>query len=146
MSHVPGTRPEPDGFPYEDNKSYRQYGEPNREALVMFPHQSPVPAIDAAQVPDGGYLLDVREPVEWQAGHAPGAHHIPLGELPYRADEVPQDCQVHVICKVGGRSAQAAQVLNANGWDTVNVDGGMMAWAAAGRPMVSEDGQPPEVV
>ncbi len=112
----------------------------------MFLHQPPVPAVDAADVPEDGYVLDVREPAEWLAGHAPGAHHIPLGELPQRAAEVPQGRQVHVMCKVGGRSARAAQFLNENGWDTVNVDGGMMAWAAAGRPMSSEDGRPPEVL
>ena len=41
----------------------------------------PVPQIPAAEVPPGAYLLDVREYEEWDAGHAPGAVHIPLGEL-----------------------------------------------------------------
>lgn len=59
---------------------------------------------------------------------------------------MPADSEVYVVCKVGGRSAQAVQYLNAQGRKAVNVDGGMLAWAEAGRPMVSETGQPPAVV
>jgi rhodanese-related sulfurtransferase len=109
----------------------------------MFLHQPPVPAVDAADVPSDAYLLDVREAAEWQCEHVAGAQHIPLSELLRRVGEVPRDRQVHVICKVGARSAQAAQFLNGNGWDAVNVDGGMLAWVAAGRPVVSETGWPP---
>jgi rhodanese-related sulfurtransferase len=109
----------------------------------MFPHQPPVPAVDAAAVPDGAYLLDVREPDEWQAGHIEGAQHIPLGELLARVAEIRRDRRVHVVCKVGARSAQATQFLNANGWDAVNVTGGMLAWAAANRPVTSENGARP---
>jgi rhodanese-related sulfurtransferase len=112
----------------------------------MFPHQPSGPAVGAAGVPDDAYLIDVREPDEWVAGHAAAAHHIPLGQLMSRLREVPQDRRVHIVCKVGGRSAQAAQFLNANGWDAVNVDDGMLGWVAAGRPMVSETGRSPAVV
>ena len=62
-----------------------------------------------------------------------------------RVGEVPQDRDVYVICKVGGRSEQAVRYLNQQGRTTVNVAGGMMAWAAAGRPMVSEAGGRPFV-
>lgn len=112
----------------------------------MFHHQPPIPAVDASRVPDDAHLLDVRENDEWVAGHVDGAQHIPLSELLQRVSEVPQDRQIHVVCKVGGRSAQATQFLNANGWDAVNVDDGMLGWAAAGRKMTSETGEPPEVV
>jgi rhodanese-related sulfurtransferase len=104
-----------------------------------------VPEIDARAVPDDAFLLDVREHDEWRAGHAPTAVHIPLGELQVRADEVPAEHTVYVICRVGGRSAHAAAWLNHIGRDAVNVGGGMNAWAAAGRPMVSEAGQEPFV-
>ena len=101
----------------------------------------------AAQVEDGAYLLDVREPDEWTAGHAPGAHHMPMMEVPARMAEVPTDAEVVVVCRSGGRSGQVTSYLMGNGWDNVrNLDGGMQSWAAAGRDMVSENGQPARVL
>ena len=96
-------------------------------------------------LPDGLHVLDVREQLEWDHGHIDGAQHIPLSELGGRLDEVPQD-QTLVVCKVGGRSARAVAWLAQHGRDVVNLDGGMLDWAAAGRPMVSETGRPPQVV
>jgi rhodanese-related sulfurtransferase len=105
-----------------------------------------VPAVDAAGVPDDAYLLDVRELDEWVAGHAPQASHMPLGELPVRAEEIPRDREVYVVCRVGGRSAQAVAALNDAGWRATNVRDGMRGWEAAGRPMVGEaDGARPYV-
>jgi rhodanese-related sulfurtransferase len=101
--------------------------------------------VAAAAVPDGAWLLDVREDDEWEAGYAPGARHIPLGELGARSAEVPQDQIVYVICRSGVRSARAAQALAAAGWEAVNVAGGMQDWAAAGRPMATDSGAPPFV-
>jgi rhodanese-related sulfurtransferase len=96
-------------------------------------------------LPEGLQVLDVREPVEWAHGHIAGATHIPLRDLPARLSEVPEG-QTLVVCKVGGRSAQAVGYLVAHGHDAVNLDGGMLEWEAAGRPMVSDTGQPPQVV
>ncbi|HZU56507.1 MAG TPA: rhodanese-like domain-containing protein [Actinocrinis sp.] len=107
--------------------------------------QSPTPAVDVASLPAGAYLIDVRESDEWQAGHAPEAVHLPLSELVGRVEEVPADRDVYVICKVGGRSEQAVRYLNQSGRTTVNVSGGMLAWHAAGKPMVSESGGQPFV-
>ncbi|TQL97639.1 rhodanese-related sulfurtransferase [Actinoallomurus bryophytorum] len=104
-----------------------------------------LPSVAASAVPDDGFLLDVRENDEWQAGHAPDAVHIPLSELNDRAREVPNDRDVYVICRAGSRSAQAVAAFNNAGWKTSNVDGGMHAWEAAGRPMVSESGTDPFV-
>ena len=100
----------------------------------------------AAAVESGAFLLDVREPDEWQAGHAPGAKHIPLGELSARIDEVPTDRRVVAICRVGGRSEKATIALNNAGLDVVNLVGGMRAWAAAGQPVVTDDGSPGSVI
>lgn len=99
-----------------------------------------LPAVDAASVPSDGFLLDVREDDEWAAGHAEGALHMPMGEVVARIGEVPGDRRVHVVCRVGGRSAQVAQYLIAQGVDAVNVDGGMLSWARAGRPLVVDGG------
>ncbi|WP_017539859.1 rhodanese-like domain-containing protein [Nocardiopsis halophila] len=104
-----------------------------------------VPVVEVGTVPEDGYVLDVREQDEWRAGHAPQAVHIPLHDLAQRAGEVPRDRQVYVVCRVGGRSAQAVQALNEAGWKTANVAGGMQAWALAGRPMEAEDGAEPRV-
>ncbi len=105
-----------------------------------------MPAVGAADVPTGAYLLDVRESEEWVAGHAPDAHHLPMMEIPARLDEVPVDRDVVVVCRMGARSAQVVAYLRSQGRDNaVNLDGGMIAWARAGRPMVSEDGGVPQV-
>ena len=109
----------------------------------MFP--PPVPSVDPDRIPTDAVLLDVREPDEWQAGHVPGALHIPLADLPVRLDEVPAVDGLVVICRSGARSARAVAWLNQNGHDAVNFDGGMMAWAASGREIVSETGEAPAV-
>ena len=108
-----------------------------------------VPTVALSGVPDplpeGLTVLDVREGFEWDAGHIEGAVHVPLGELPQRLDEVPSG-QTLVVCKVGGRSGQATAWLSQQGYDVVNLDGGMLEWEAAGRPMGAEGGTPPQVV
>jgi rhodanese-related sulfurtransferase len=106
-----------------------------------------VPTVDAGQVADDAYLLDVREHDEWQAGHHPDAHHVPMMEIPTRAGEIPTDRDVVVVCRVGGRSAQVVAYLRQNGFENVyNLDGGMFALAAAGRPVVGEDGSAGHVI
>jgi rhodanese-related sulfurtransferase len=103
------------------------------------------PQVPAAEVPADVLLVDVREPDEWTAGHAPGAMHIPLGQLGARYTEIPQDARVYLICRAGSRSNQAALALAGAGWDVVNVSDGMTGWAAAGRPMTNESGTTPYV-
>jgi rhodanese-related sulfurtransferase len=109
-----------------------------------------VPTVTADQVPvpvpEQLVVLDVREDDEWQAGHIEGAVHIPLSELPARATEISGAAQVLCVCKGGGRSARATMLLRQSGVEAVNLDGGMHGWAAAGHPMLSGTGQPPEVI
>jgi rhodanese-related sulfurtransferase len=110
---------------------------------------SPVPACSVADVPQGAVLLDVRENDEWAAGHAPTAVHVPIGQVVARLDEIAAalpDRPVRVVCRSGGRSAQVTAYLRQAGWDAVNIDGGMQAWAAAGRPMVTDSNAPPRVI
>jgi rhodanese-related sulfurtransferase len=99
-----------------------------------------VPEVAAADVPANAYILDVREHDEWDAGHIDASTHIPLGELMSRVNEVPTDRQVVVTCRVGGRSARAAAYLRQLGRDAVNLDGGVLAWTRAGRPLVADSG------
>ncbi|HEV7451198.1 MAG TPA: rhodanese-like domain-containing protein [Pseudonocardiaceae bacterium] len=110
---------------------------------------SPVPAVSVSKVPGNTVLLDVRENDEWAAGHAPGAVHVPMEQVPQRLDELAAafpDRPVHVVCRSGGRSARITAYLAQAGWDAVNVEGGMRAWAAAGRPMVAESSAAPKVL
>jgi rhodanese-related sulfurtransferase len=97
--------------------------------------------VDVPSTFDGSVvLLDVREDDEWQRGHAPGALHIPMGEVPSRIGEISPDATLFVVCQVGGRSQRVAQYVARNGYTPSNVAGGMLAWAAAGRPVVTDDG------
>ncbi len=81
------------------------------------------------------FVLDVREPDEWNRGHIEGATHIPLGQLQERVGEVPLDQKVLCVCAVGGRSSMATQFLVSQGRDAMNLEGGMQAWEAASRPV-----------
>lgn len=103
---------------------------------------SDMPQVSVRDLPDDAVMIDVREQDEWDAGHAPGAIHLPLSTLPARVGEVPRDGQVDIMCKAGGRSARAVMFLREQGVDARNVDGGMLAWQAAGKQMVSEHGEP----
>ena len=108
--------------------------------------QQITPQDAARRIEDGAFLLDVREPDEWTAGHAPGATHVPLGELNARVDELPKDRPIVAVCRVGGRSGKATEALVNAGYDAVNLDGGMQAWEAAGQPVVTDDGSPGTVI
>ena len=102
------------------------------------PEATQIPAEEAiAQVADSAWLLDVREPDEWNRGHAPDAHLIPMGSVMDRIDEIPTDSRVVVVCHSGHRSWQVTKYLAENGYDAVNVAGGMEAWQSAGGVVVA---------
>ncbi|CAN5637317.1 rhodanese-like domain-containing protein [soil metagenome] len=84
---------------------------------------------------EGAWVLDVRQPDEYEDGHVPGAHLIPLDQLSTRHTEVPTDREVYVVCGSGGRSAAAAEALNGAGYRAVNVAGGTKGWIEAGNPV-----------
>jgi rhodanese-related sulfurtransferase len=105
-----------------------------------------VTAAEAVEaVRNGAYLLDVREQHEWDAGHAPDAHLLPMSELGARVDEIPDDREVLVVCHLGGRSAQVTAALRHHGLDAVDVLGGMVAWRDAEGELASESGAEPAV-
>jgi rhodanese-related sulfurtransferase len=109
-----------------------------------------VPEVSADEarslVHGGALLLDVREPDEWAAGHAPDAQFIPLGEVAARTSEIARDASIVVVCRVGGRSARATAFLRSEGYDAVNLTGGMRAWAASGHDVVVDGGAPGTVI
>jgi rhodanese-related sulfurtransferase len=112
-------------------------------------HGQRIEEVDVLAASEGSahtLLLDVREADEWQAGHAPAAVWIPLGELDRARMELPINRRIVCVCKVGGRSARATEALTQMGFDAVNMTGGMKAWAANGLPVVRDDGSAGEVI
>lgn len=104
-----------------------------------------VATVAPADIPEAATLLDVREPEEWTAGHAPHAVHLPMSQIQARLDEVPAG-PLAVVCRVGGRSAQVTAFLAQRGHEAVNVAGGMLAWEAEGRPLTVEGDGPARIV
>jgi len=68
-----------------------------------------IPTVGVPDVADDAIILDVREPDEWSAGHAPGAVHVPLMDLPARLGDLPDvdGATLAVVCRSGGRSSRA---------------------------------------
>lgn len=93
---------------------------------------------EAIDLHDGGaFVLDVREPDEYAAGHIEGSTLIPLGQLASRTAEVPRDRTVLVVCRSGNRSAEGRDILLGAGFeDVTSLAGGVSDWAAAGQPLV----------
>jgi rhodanese-related sulfurtransferase len=116
----------------------------NRDAPTTAPVPNTVPGPEvsvavAAELHDAGaFVLDVREPYEYAAGHIAGATLIPLGQLATRLSEVPRDRAVVVVCRTGHRSAQGRDILADAGLTAVtSMSGGMTDWLAAGHPIVT---------
>jgi rhodanese-related sulfurtransferase len=111
------------------------------------PRMTQIPSVPVSDVHDHAMILDVREPDEWAAGHAPGALHIPLGDLPARMAELPDPDAgtIAVTCRGGGRASRAVAWLQQQGFDVANLDGGMKAWHAAGKPLVADGEGAPSV-
>ena len=85
-----------------------------------------------------GVLIDVCEPAEHQAGHAPGCRNIPLGQLDQRLADLPKDknTPVLVMCQSGMRARRAAAQLRKQGYvNAAAVNGGLRAWREAGLPV-----------
>lgn len=81
------------------------------------------------------FLLDVRQPQEYQLGHIPGAKLIPLGSLGSRLNEVPKDREIVCICVTGHRSVPAVNKLTAVGIEARSLNDGMIAWQIGRRPV-----------
>lgn len=95
---------------------------------------SPAKAKEAQD--QGAVLIDVRESHEYRAGHAPGAKHISVQVIERRLGEIPKERQIVVMCQSGMRSQRAADILSRNGYQVLNVSGGMIGWQRAGQKVV----------
>jgi rhodanese-related sulfurtransferase len=80
----------------------------------------------------GASLLDVRESSEWKSGHAPGAIHVPLGDIDKAPRRLPKGRPVVVMCASGMRSRTAAKHLRSLGYDAASLAGGIAGWQRAG--------------
>lgn len=104
------------------------------------------PDVPVSAVTEETPLLDIREQDEWDRGHAPTAVHVPMSELPVRLDELApfldRDEPLVVTCRSGGRVQRVLPYLEQHGYEVANLEGGMLAWAQAGRPLEGSDGEP----
>jgi rhodanese-related sulfurtransferase len=88
----------------------------------------------------GAQLVDVREEYEHEAGRIAGARHIELDQLAEQAPAIDRERPVVFYCRVGSRSALAAQAFRAAGYDAYNLAGGLAAWVASGLEIEPEGG------
>ncbi|RKQ91428.1 rhodanese-related sulfurtransferase [Solirubrobacter pauli] len=85
-------------------------------------------------------LIDVREAYEWNEGRIPGARHLELGQVDAQADTIHRETPVVFYCRVGGRSAMAANAFRQAGYDAYTMTGGLLEWDAQGLPLEPEGG------
>jgi rhodanese-related sulfurtransferase len=97
----------------------------------------PIPAINAPDLSEKlkngkrPLVIDVRQPEEYRIGHITGAKLIPLGELKRRMKELPQNREIVCVCASGNRSGSATRMLVGEGYQAVNLKGGMLSWRRA---------------
>ncbi|MGQ9908539.1 MAG: rhodanese-like domain-containing protein [Candidatus Flexifilum sp.] len=97
-----------------------------------------VNASEAKQLIDSDknvFILDVRQPNEFEGGHIQGAKLIPLNELPNSLDKLPKDKTILCVCRSGARSGAAARQLANAGFNAINLSGGMIGWQMAKLPI-----------
>ncbi|HEX8958844.1 MAG TPA: rhodanese-like domain-containing protein [Solirubrobacterales bacterium] len=92
------------------------------------------------RVAEGAQLVDVRDDHEWEAGHIPGAIHIPLPQLGERVGEIDRERPVVLYCRGGSRCEMATEALAAAGFDAAKLEGGVGGWSGQGLALEPEDG------
>src|SRR6202000_3270878 len=98
------------------------------------PRKEAPPAEAGEMLAGGAQLIDVRADHEWEAGHLPGAVHIPLAELPQHLDEIDKDRPVILYCRGGNRSSMATAALAEAGYDASKLLEGAVGWEEEGLP------------
>jgi rhodanese-related sulfurtransferase len=84
---------------------------------------------------DDAVVVDVRETYEREAGHIEGSRHIELERLASQAETLPRDKTIVFHCRLGSRSAMAAQAFRASGYDAWSMAGGLQRWHDEGLPV-----------
>jgi hydroxyacylglutathione hydrolase/adenylyltransferase/sulfurtransferase len=90
---------------------------------------------------DGVQLIDVREDYEVEAGRIAGSRHIELERLAMQAETIDRERPVVFQCRIGARSAMAAQAFRTAGYDAYTMQGGLTEWVAVGLPIEPDDGR-----
>jgi len=113
---------------------YQQIAYANRRARQ-------IPEINVEQAykkyQQNAFILDVRQPEEWNERHIPNATLIPLDQLAQRVNELPRDREIVVVCRSGNHSRESTLILLENGFRQVSsMAGGINDWAAKGYPLV----------
>lgn len=146
------------GLKFRELKVRKNPDVPKIEKLIDYEQFCGVPAIEQEHVDDVSedevsvtelkklmdekadiFVLDVREPHEYQIAQIPGTTLIPLGEVDERIDELDAEADIIVHCRSGKRSATACNILQANGFKKVrNLTGGILAWAQEVDPSVPQ--------
>lgn len=109
--------------------------------LLQTLFRPPLPSVSVAELSEKlkngkrPLVVDVRQPEEFRAGHINGAKLIPLGELGRRLKELPKDREIVLVCATGNRSRSATKLLLREGYNALNMNGGVMAWSRNGLSM-----------
>ncbi len=74
------------------------------------------------------HIIDVREPYEFEEEHIQQAKLIPLGQIQNKISSIKKDKPVVFVCRSGARSGMACMFASKQGYETYNMDGGMMSW------------------
>ena len=108
---------------------------------IKLPSVKPDEAMEMLR--SGATLLDVRENTEWNAGHVPGAVHVPVKNVATQAlKRLPKGRPVIVTCRTGSRSRGATRILREKGVEAFNLSGGMSGWESAGGRIVGKGNRP----
>lgn len=105
----------------------------------------PIPSLDVSELSEklknGRHplVIDVRQPEEFSTGHIAGARLVPLGDLGRKMHSLPKNREIVCVCASGNRSRSATRSLMEAGYDAHNMNGGMLAWRRAGRPVKKGD-------
>lgn len=106
---------------------------PSQDSIEVTPEQAQQAIAEGTAV-----VIDVREPYEWDAGRIEGAEHIELERIASRSDDLPRDRTLIFQCRLGARSAFAAEAFRNAGFDAWSMAGGLQRWHDEGRPLVPD--------
>jgi rhodanese-related sulfurtransferase len=92
-----------------------------------------ITASELAALGETATIIDVREQGEYDQAHVAGSTLIPMSQFVERQGEVPKDTTVYLLCATGNRSGRVTEYLEQQGYDAVNVAGGITAWQGIGQ-------------